>query len=229
MDNNKKLLNIDFSHLKSYININMFKNVLYFSGGIIIFILGVIVYGIILNLREIPLKDEMEKKGISKFRNPSIVIDRKSYTLNIYEDTIFVKSYRVNFGRSISSPKAHFDDGATPVGNYNVCRIDSNHVYYKFIRINYPNIEDGAEALRKNLITQKDFDKLRFEYYYNECPAYNAILGGDIGIHGMGNFNFMMKNLPFVFNWTDGSVALSNENIDEIISIITRGTKVVIK
>lgn len=229
MDEKKKAFNIDFSHLKSFININMLRNVLYFSGGIIVFIFGVVVYGIVLNLREVSLSEEMERKGIVKFTNPSIVVDRKAYNLSLYEDTILVKSYRVNFGRTITSPKSYHNDGATPVGEYNICKIDSEHIYYKFIQINYPNLEDGTEALRKNILTQKDYDKLRFEFYYSECPAYNEVLGGNIGIHGMGRFNFIMKNLPFVFNWTDGSIALSDENIDEIIKVISRGTKVVIK
>jgi len=54
-------------------------------------------------------------------------------------------------------------------------------------------------------------------------------LGGDIGIHGIGRLNFFFKNLPFVFNWTDGSIALSNENIDELISVVKVGTKIVIR
>jgi hypothetical protein len=54
-------------------------------------------------------------------------------------------------------------------------------------------------------------------------------LGGNLGLHGIGKFNFIIKNLPFVFNWTNGSIALSDEDIDEIFSIVKVGTKVVIK
>jgi len=32
-----------------------------------------------------------------------------------------------------------------------------------------------------------------------------------------------------VFNWTDGSIALSDEDIEEIYSVIKIGTKVIIK
>jgi hypothetical protein len=70
---------------------------------------------------------------------------------------------------------------------------------------------------------------LNFEFYYSECPEPDTDLGGNIGIQGIGEYNAIFKNLPFVFNWTDGSIAVSNEDIDEIYSVVKRGTKVVIK
>jgi len=223
------LKKIDFSHLLSYLNKNTIRNVLYFSGGIILFILGVIIYGIILNLREVPLAEEMKLKGFEILEDANIVIERKNYSLNLYEDTVLIKSYRANFGMNISTPKSRTDDNSTPVGEYEICLIDTNHKYFKFLQISYPNIKDLDEALRKGLITQKEYDQLRFEYYYGGCPGSNSVLGGGIGIHGIGEYNFVFKNLPFVFNWTDGSIAVSNEDINEIYSVVKKGTKVVIK
>jgi hypothetical protein len=90
-------------------------------------------------------------------------------------------------------------------------------------------LDDASEALRKSLITQKQFNQIKFEFYYEECVSYNEVLGGDIGIHGIGRLNSIFKNLPFVYNWTDGSIALSNESLDEILTVIKIGTPVVIK
>ncbi|HQJ45413.1 MAG TPA: L,D-transpeptidase, partial [Ignavibacteriaceae bacterium] len=59
--------------------------------------------------------------------------------------------------------------------------------------------------------------------------SYNQVLGGNIGIQGIGRLNYVFKNLPFVYNWTDGSIALSNEDLDEIIKVIKPGTQIVIK
>lgn len=74
------------------------------------------------------------------------------------------------------------EDGATPVGTYKICNISQNYVYHKFLKLNYPNLEDASEALRKSLITQKQFNQIKFEFYYEECVNGNTILGGDIGI-----------------------------------------------
>lgn len=196
---------------------------------IIIFLAGVLAYGFLLNQREVPLEQAMLEKGFTKLEDVSIIIDRKKFSLELYEGDVLIKTYRASFGRNLSDKKKLANDGATPVGEYKVCEIMPQHKYYKFIKLNYPNLDDATEALRKGIISQREFNKLKFEFYYNDCTSSNTALGGDIGIHGIGRLNFFFKNLPFVFNWTDGSIALSNENIDELISVIKVGTKIVIR
>jgi len=227
----EKLQNIQFGPIKvsDYLNKDVLKNVIYLTFAIIIFFFGVIVYGIVLNLRDVPLSEAMLKNGYTEITNPKIVVDRLNYTLGIYEDSVLIKNYRVSFGKSVHTPKTRAGDKATPVGVYKICKIYTTHKYYKFFQLNYPNLEDGADALRKGLISQKEYNDIKFEYYYEGCTKFHNILGGDIGIHGIGELNYIFKNLPFVFNWTDGSIAMSNENIDEIYSVIREGIEVVIK
>ncbi|MFZ2323299.1 MAG: L,D-transpeptidase [Ignavibacteriaceae bacterium] len=215
--------------LKFFVESSLLRNILFTVGTIVLFFSGMIVYGIILNLREIPLKEAMAQKGFAKLEDVNLVVNRKSYNLNLYEDTVLVKSYRASFGRNLLDKKKRADDGATPVGEYKICSIENDSVYYKFLKLNYPNLEDAVDALRKSLITQKEFNEIKFQFYYEDCIDANTALGGDIGIHGLGRLNAIFKNLPFVYNWTDGSIALSNENLDEILTVIHRGTKVVIK
>ncbi len=222
----KKKIN---SYFSAYINKNMLRNVVFFSGGIILFVAGVIVYGIVLNLREVPLSIVMARKGFSKLEDANIVIDRQSYSLQLYDDTVLVKTYRANFGRDVNSPKKKAGDLATPVGNYKICDIDTNSKYYKFFMIDYPNISDATEGLRKGLISQGQFDSIKFDLHNGRCPDQNTALGGNIGIQGIGRLDYLFKYLPFVYNWTDGSIALSNENMDELYSVVKKGTKVVIK
>ena len=215
--------------LKQYIDKNTVRNVFYISSTIILFMVGVIIYGIILNIREVSLDEAMREKGFTKLINPNLIIERETYTLSLYEDTIFVKSYRVSFGRNVHRVKTKAGDEATPVGEYKICSIDTGHEFHVFFRLNYPNLEDGTNALRKGWITQKEFNELKFEFYYEGCTKFNKMLGGNIGIHGIGRLNFIVKNLPFVFNWTDGSIAMSDEDIDELLRVVKVGTKVVIK
>ncbi len=211
----EKLQNIQFGPIKAsdYLNKDVLKNIIYLTFAIIIFFFGVIVYGIVLNLRDVPLSEALLKSGYSEITNPKIVIDRHNYTLGIYEDSVLIKNYRVSFGKSVHTPKTRAGDKATPVGVYKICKIYTTHKYYKFFQINYPNLEDGANALRKGLISQKEYNDIKFQYYYEGCTRYHNVLGGNIGIHGIGELNYIFKNLPFVFNWTNGSIAMSNENI----------------
>jgi len=227
----EKLKNIQIGPFKvsEYINKDVLRNVFYLTFAIMIFFFGVLVYGVVLNLRDITLSEAIIKTGYTEITNPKIIIDRHNYTLGIYEDSVLIKNYRVSFGKSVQIAKSRAGDKATPVGVYRICKIYKTHKYHKYFQINYPNLEDGASALRKGLISQKEFNDIKFQYYYEGCTKFHNVLGGNIGIHGIGELNYIFKNLPFVYNWTNGSIAMSNENIDEIYSVIREGTEVVIK
>jgi murein L,D-transpeptidase YafK len=217
------------SRFSNYVNTNTVKNVIFFTGGIVLFIAGVIGYGVILNLRNDPVKKIMAEKGIKKINHSIIIINRKEYTLSLYDDTTFIKDYRAYFGRNAQSQKSRNNDLATPVGDYKICEIDTTYQYDKLFKLNYPNISDISEGLRKGIITQQQYDILKDELNSGGCPRTDTELGNNIGIHGLGRLNFLLKNLPFVYNWTDGSIAISNESIDEIYPLVKKGTKVVIK
>lgn len=207
----------------------LLRNILLTIGTIAFFFAGVIGYGIILNLREVPLKEMMKQKGYRNLSDPNILINRSNYTLALYEDTVLIKTYRASFGRNLKDAKKDKDDKATPVGEYKICSIVNDYPYYKLLKLNYPNLDDAADALRMSKITQKEFNQIKFDFYYEGCINPNTVLGGDIGIHGLGRLNYVLKNLPFVYNWTEGSIAISDESIDELLSVINEGTKVVIK
>lgn len=207
----------------------MLRNIIYIISSILLFFVGLILYGILLNMREISLEEAMIQKNLETIKNPSIFVDRRNYFLALYADTVLVKKYDAVFGRNSGSNKLSKDDFITPTGKYRICKIDTNFIYYKKLYLNYPNINDAAEALRMSVIDKNEFIAISNSNNNNGCSFENSKLGGNIGIQGIGEYNIIFKNLPFVFNWTNGSIAVSNENIDELLSVITIGTKVTIK
>jgi murein L,D-transpeptidase YafK len=215
--------------LEKVVNKTLLRNIILYSGGILTFIAGIFIYGLVLNLREDSLQEAMQQKGITQLSEVSLVVVRKEFALKLYEGEILVKTYRASFGMNVSKPKMRAEDQATPVGEYEICNLDSVHKYYRFLKLNYPNIDDASDGLRKGIISQEEYNRLSYEFYYEGCPRTKTALGNDIGIHGIGQYNSIFRNLPFVYNWTDGSVALSNQDIDEIYSVVKKGTKVVIK
>ncbi len=204
----------------------MLRNVLYISASIIIFFIGLIIYGIILNLKEENLNDILTEKGIQKLENVKLVVSRKNYRIELYSDKLFIKSYKAVFGKNNSTIKISKDDQVTPIGEYKICSIDTNSLFHKLFQLNYPNDKDAAEAMKQGYINKDEFDAINLAHKKNECPPKETSLGSNIGIHGIGKYNFIFKNLPFTFNWTDGSIAISNENIDELFSIVKIGTPV---
>lgn len=204
----------------------MLKNILYISSSIIIFFIGLLCYGILLNLREIDLNEAMKRKGVNKFENTWIKIDRRNYKLELYSDKTLVKTYKAVFGKNNSIVKTSANDFVTPIGEYQICEIDIHSKYHKFLRINYPNEKDAAEAFKQGYITQDEYIKILDALNRNDCPPADTRLGSNIGIHGIGEYDFVFRNLPFTFNWTNGSIAVSNKNIDELYSVVKIGTTV---
>jgi murein L,D-transpeptidase YafK len=124
----------------SFLSSPLLRNVLFTIGAMALFISGVIVYGVILNLREIPLSEAMAQKGFRNLDEVNLLIDRKTFSLSVYQDTVFIKSYRVSFGRNLNDKKKLSNDGATPIGTYKICSINDDQTYYKFLKLNYPNL-----------------------------------------------------------------------------------------
>jgi len=207
----------------------MIKNIIYIASSIILFFAGVILYGMFLNLREVPLREALKKANENKIASPLLIVHRKSYKMYLYDGLKLIKTYKVVFGRNNSSIKKYANDLITPIGTYRICGIDTTNRLHKFFHLNYPNLTDASEALRKKIISRKEYLVILKDLKNGKCPTPNTPLGSNIGIHGTGKYNFIFKNLPFVFNWTNGSIALSNEDIDELYTIVKIGTKVIIK
>lgn len=120
-------------------------------------------------------------------------------------------------------------DLATPRGSFQICSLDSSENYHKFIRIYYPTIEIANNALQNKSISVEIFDNIVASISNGSCIDDSSNYSEKIGIHGYGQLNFIFKYLPFAVNWTNGSVGMSNEEIDELFSVVKKGTKIVIQ
>ncbi len=178
------------------------------------------------NSNQIPLEKILAEKKLDLAKNINLVVDKKVQHLIVYADTTFVKFYKVSFGRSQRDIKSSVDDYVTPVGEYYICSIAKSENYYKFFKLNFPNKLDAAEAYKNGDISKSEYDRIIKSIEAGSCPTGNTKLGANIGIQGIGAYNFIFKNLPFIFNWTNGSIAISNESIDEISPYVKIGTKV---
>lgn len=204
----------------------MLRNIIYISASIIVFFAGLLAYGMLLNINELSLNEEMQKRNITELKNVSILVSKSKFKLMLYSDTVLVKSYRAVFGKNYKNDKIRKNDLATPLGEYKICKKDTSENYFMFFKLNYPNEKDITEAYKNKLIDKNTFIKLTENLSKDSCNYINSEITEDIGIHGVGRFNIIFKNLPFAFNWTNGSIAISNEGMEELSKIIKIGTKV---
>lgn len=113
------------------------------------------------------------------------------------------------------------DHWRTPEGRFHVVGKNAQSTYHKALVINYPAPDDAREGLRRGVITQAEHDAIVAAAQTYEMPPMNTPLGGWIEIHGQGTGARV--------NWTQGCVAITNDQIDAIWPWVDIGTPVLIE
>lgn len=114
----------------------------------------------------------------------------------------------------------------TPKGEFRVERINPRSQYATFIGINYPNPRVADQALSEGLITLEEAERIRRHYQRHRLSYPNTSLGGHIGIHGLGNRD------PFLnqrVDWTEGCLAVENDQIRALASLVGVDTQILIQ
>lgn len=156
---------------------------------------------------------------VSKSRNELIVRDG---------DRV-VRRFYASFGSGGRGAKRRRGDDITPVGVYRIVDFKADSRFHFFMLLNYPNLVDGWHGYRENAIDATQFKAIAAAYRTGAVPPQNTPLGGYIGIHGIGEITPKKLDIHRTQNWTQGCIAVSNEEITELRSYVSRGTRVVIR
>lgn len=140
-------------------------------------------------------------------------------------EKVLVKMTDISVGRAGVSRERRLGDQRTPLGDFRIVKIKEDSVFHRFFIIDYPNEERAQLALNEGEIDQSTFKAIRWAVRSGRLPPQNTPLGGNLGIHGLGRGN---PRFHASFNWTQGCVALTNEQIDRLTPWIQVGTRVVI-
>lgn len=157
---------------------------------------------------------------------PWLMVDTASQTLSVLEGNQVKHVFRnISVGRNGPANHRLAGDGRTPLGVFHVAWINPNSRFHLFFGLDYPNHDQAEVAFRQKLIDFDTYYAIRRALFQGDLPPQNTPLGGYIGIHGIGNGDRRVHN---VANWTEGCIALTNEEIDELARWVRLGTKVVI-
>ena len=142
--------------------------------------------------------------AISKIGTVSEVVVRKAERrLYLLSGERVVRDYRISLGKTPEGHKLYEGDSRTPEGDYTLDFRNPNSDFYKSIRVSYPSPRDRKLA-----------------------EAWGLRPGGNIMIHGLpndvGDMAFAYKGL----DWTDGCIAVTNEEMDEIWQLVDVGTPI---
>ena len=141
-----------------------------------------------------------------------ILVDKSDYRLQVFYKKNLIRKYLAVFGPDRMQDKCKRGDRCTPEGWFTIIEKHESQLYNKFIGIDYPN--DSTYRKRAELIKQGKIKE-------SDQP------GDQVGIHGIwkkGN-NLIEKKV----GWTDGCIALRNEDIDELYQFITKGIRIYIR
>jgi murein L,D-transpeptidase YafK len=154
----------------------------------------------------------------NELKNPRIVIKKKARTLQVFDGKKLVRTATIVLGFAPVGNKEIEGDGKTPEGNFYVFTKNTGSRFHLSLGLSYPSKPDAKRGLRANWITKEEFDSINRSIDEQGRPLQKTRLGGEIYIHGGGTDG----------DWTDGCIALKNEDITELFSLTRIGTEVTI-
>lgn len=131
---------------------------------------------------------------------------KKERTLELLSHGHVIKSYKVALGGNPLGPKTRQGDHKTPEGIYVLDSRNAHSQFYKSIHISYPSPRDRATARARGV------------------PP-----GGDVFVHGLPNGYAWVGDSHRLKDWTDGCIAVTNKEIDEIWAAVKDGTPIEIR
>ena len=135
-----------------------------------------------------------------------VVVFKKQRTLQLLSQGKVIKSYKVALGGDPVGPKAQQGDHKTPEGVYVLDSRNAHSQFYKSIHISYPSARERAAAHSKGV-----------------SP------GGDVFVHGLPNGYRWVDASHRLKDWTDGCIAVTDDEIDEIWTAVADGTPIEIR
>jgi murein L,D-transpeptidase YafK len=139
-------------------------------------------------------------------RADRVVVLKKERRLQLLSEGKVIKTYKVALGGDPVGPKIQQGDHKTPEGFYVLDERNPHSRFYKSIHISYPNVRDRAAARRDGV------------------PS-----GGDVFVHGLPNGYGWLGASHRARDWTDGCIAVTNQEMDEIWLAVADGTPIEIR
>ncbi|AHM61360.1 hypothetical protein D770_15530 [Flammeovirgaceae bacterium 311] len=142
-------------------------------------------------------------KGAVTDRADKVLVFKARREMQLLKQDQVLRTYKISMGDQPVGHKQQEGDERTPEGKYVLDWRNGKSAYYKSIHVSYPNEQDRASAKSRGV-----------------SP------GGDIMIHGMAKKMAWIGSLHTFKDWTNGCMAVTNEEMDEIWVMVKNGTEI---
>ncbi len=141
--------------------------------------------------------------SVSKEVSDYIIVIKSKRIMLLLQEGKVIRAYKIALGKSPVGKKSIQGDGKTPEGTYYIADKNPNSRFYKSLKISYPNEQDLEKAQKEGINP-----------------------GGDIMIHGLSKKVEFLGKYHIIEDWTEGCIAVTNEEIDEIWELVPKGTPI---
>ncbi|WP_295384147.1 L,D-transpeptidase family protein [uncultured Thiodictyon sp.] len=134
-----------------------------------------------------------------------VLVKKSERKLQLLKSGQVLKEYKVSLSDNPRGHKIQEGDKRTPVGDYILDWRNPNSNYHKAIHVSYPNARD-----------------VQLAQYLGVQP------GGMIMLHGLpnGTTSPVVRADYHKLDWTNGCIALQDQDIDEIWRLVRDGTPI---
>ena len=132
-----------------------------------------------------------------------VLIEKQARRLTLLSEGEVLKTYKIALGGDPVGPKEREGDNKTPEGIYIIDARNDNSDFHLALHISYPNERDRYRARQRGV-----------------SP------GGDIMIHGIKNGFSQIGASHAERDWTEGCIAVTNQEMEEIYRRVANGTVV---
>jgi len=141
-----------------------------------------------------------------KTKVDKVLLLKSDRSLVLLDEGKVVASYPVSLGARPVGPKQREGDGRTPEGRYIIDYHNRASSFFKSLHVSYPSGADRARAQREGV-----------------SP------GGMIMIHGLPPRFAWLGRLHLFADWTDGCIALTNQQVQQVFDAVADGTPIEIQ
>jgi len=139
-------------------------------------------------------------------RADRVVVRKSARTLELYRGSELLRTYTIALGPTPQGHKQQEGDGRTPEGRYVLDYRNPGSSFHKSLHVSYPSAADTASARSRGV-----------------SP------GGMIMVHGIKNGMGFIGRLHRLFDWTDGCIAVTDQEMEEIWHAVPDGTPILIE
>ena len=167
---------------------------------------GALAVGLLAGPAEASAQAGLRSRGGPMALADSVVVEKGAHKMTLYHLGRAIHAYRVALGGNPVGDKVSAGDRRTPEGLF---FIDARNPFSEFhlsLHISYPDARHRSRA-----------------------EQLGVSPGGDIMIHGLPAGRHQVGSMHRIADWTNGCVALTDEEMEEIWAAVPIGTPVHIK